>query len=77
MASDETQPGDNDIPRSVGAPALRALAGAGYTTLTQLATVTEEELLRLHGVGPRAVRQLRAALAELGLTFAAVPRASD
>ena len=50
-------------------PAHRALAHAGYTKLAQLAGVTEEEILRLHGVGPRSIRELRAALADAGLSF--------
>ncbi|SNT62596.1 hypothetical protein SAMN05216276_109216 [Streptosporangium subroseum] len=62
--------GDDDIPSSLGAPARRALAGAGYTTLTQVASMTEQQLLRLHGMGPKAIRQLRAALAERDLTLA-------
>jgi hypothetical protein len=37
--------------------------GAGITTLAQVAAVTDAELLAMHGVGPRAVRILREALA--------------
>jgi len=53
----------------VGAPATRALAGAGYTTLRQLAGAPRAELARLHGMGPKALRIIEAALAEhdLGL----------
>lgn len=51
-------------------PAQRALAGAGYLRLEQLAEVGEAEVSRLHGVGPKAVAQLRRALAERGLSFA-------
>jgi hypothetical protein len=47
------------IPDRVGAPARRAFAAAGYTTLEQLLAVDEKELLALHGVGPRAIRILR------------------
>lgn len=53
-----------------GAPALRALLGAGYTELSQLTSVSEKELAKLHGMGPKALRILREALAERGLTFA-------
>ncbi|HEY9371642.1 DNA-binding protein [Streptomyces sp.] len=56
-----------DLPRGIGAPATRALAAAGYTRLDQLADVPEQELLALHGFGPRALRILREALAERGL----------
>ena len=38
-------------------------------TLGQLATCTEAELLKLHGVGPNALAKLRSALAERGLSF--------
>jgi hypothetical protein len=57
-----------DLPR-IGAPALRALAGAGYTELGQLAGVSEAELSRLHGMGPKALRLLREALAARGLSL--------
>jgi hypothetical protein len=60
----------NDIPATIGAPAHRALATAGYTHLAQLIAVSEAELLRLHGVGPKAIRLLREALTAQGLTFA-------
>jgi hypothetical protein len=58
-----------DLP-DVGGPAHRALTAAGYTSLQQLTDVSEKELGRLHGVGPKAVRLLRAALEAEGLTFA-------
>jgi len=63
-----TQPG-SDLPASIGRPATRALAIAGLTTLDQVATRTRAELLALHGVGPRAVRILAAALAEKGMSL--------
>ena len=52
---------DHDLPSAIGGPATRALLLAGITTLTQVAERTDEELLTLHGVGPRAVEHLRAA----------------
>jgi hypothetical protein len=51
----------------LGAPATRALRAAGLTTLEAVATVPEQELATLHGVGPIALRKLREALAEHGL----------
>jgi predicted flap endonuclease-1-like 5' DNA nuclease len=57
------------LPRGIGAPATRALAAAGYTRLSRLAGVSEEELKALHGVGPKALRVLREALAEHGLSL--------
>ena len=54
----------------VGAPAARALAGAGYVRLEQFTDVTEAQLARLHGVGPLAINRIRDALAGNGLGFA-------
>lgn len=61
---------DSDLPK-LAAPARRALAGAGYTSLDQLAGVCESELERLHGIGPTAIAAVREALAERGLSFRA------
>jgi hypothetical protein len=60
-----------EFPPGIGAPARRALDNAGYTHLEQLTTVTETELARLHGMGPKALGRLREALAAAGLSFAA------
>jgi hypothetical protein len=59
-----------DLPTALAAPARRALAGAGYTSLAHLSTASEAELLKLHGMGPKALGQLREALAARGLAFA-------
>lgn len=59
---------DNDFPK-LSQPAHRALAGAGYTRLEQLTHVTEAELLKLHGFGPKSIVELRAALAAKGWSF--------
>ncbi len=59
----EPAPSPVPLPRAIGAPATRALAAAGVTTLDDLRGTDLDELLRLHGVGPRAVRILREALA--------------
>lgn len=61
---------ESDLPTTIGRPARRALALAGYTWLEQLTAASETELLKLHGVGPKAIRLLRAALAERGSSFA-------
>jgi len=68
----QANPGDpqtSDLPK-IGQPAWRALTGAGYWRLEQLAGVSAAELLRLHGMGPKALGILRAALAERGLSLA-------
>jgi DNA-directed RNA polymerase alpha subunit len=56
-------------PKGTGNPASSALEHAGYRTLDDLTRLTEKDLLALHGVGPKAVGVLRAALAERGLAF--------
>jgi DNA-directed RNA polymerase alpha subunit len=61
---------DNSWPAGVSKPAERALAGAGYTRLEQLAKARESDLLKLHGMGPKAMDALKKALAEKGLSFA-------
>jgi hypothetical protein len=60
----------NDLPSGLSHPARRALVGAGYQRLEQLTCVTEVELKQLHGVGPKALEQLRRALTVRGLSFA-------
>ncbi|MBP8242260.1 MAG: hypothetical protein KAX36_07770 [Thermoflexales bacterium] len=72
MAPPKPKESDSTIPAGIGKPALRALTAAGYTRLDQLAKVKEDDLLKLHGVGPKAIRVLRAALEDLGLTFAQI-----
>lgn len=70
-AADAATPGGvGDLPKAIGAPATRALAGAGITTLAQVAGLTEAELLAMHGVGPKAVRVLGEALRADGRSFA-------
>jgi hypothetical protein len=64
-----TKAGD-ELPAKLAAPARRALLQAGYTRLEQLSKLTETELLQLHGMGPKAIGQLREALAAVGKSFA-------
>lgn len=45
------------------------IAGAGYTTVEQLADVSEARIKELHGIGPSALEVLRQALANQGLSF--------
>ncbi len=67
----ETQPDPNksDFPAKLAKPAQRALNGAGYHELEQLAQVSEREIAQLHGMGPKAREQLRRALNDKGLSF--------
>jgi aryl-alcohol dehydrogenase-like predicted oxidoreductase len=59
----------SDLPK-LAAPAQRALAGAGISTLAQASKFSLAELKKLHGIGPNAIEQLRQALAAQGLVFA-------
>jgi hypothetical protein len=47
-------PVPDELPR-LGAPATRALAGSGITRLSQLTDHRAVDLLKLHGMGPRAI----------------------
>ena len=53
----------------LAAPARRALAGAGISTLQQLATKTERDIATLHGIGPNALAVLKRELTSSGLSF--------
>ncbi|MEU4766013.1 hypothetical protein AB0H12_22410 [Actinosynnema sp. NPDC023794] len=62
-AAETAEPGEvGDLPEGIGRPATRALTAIGVTTLAQVARLSDAELLAVHGVGPKAVRVLRAAL---------------
>jgi hypothetical protein len=58
----------DELPRT-GAPATRALTSVGITRLSQLTDHRAQELLKLYGMGPRAIKILRQALADRGLSF--------
>ncbi len=60
---------DSDLPAGLSQPALRALYGAGYLRLEQLAEAREGEISQLHGIGPHALNLLRRLRAEKGLSF--------
>jgi hypothetical protein len=68
--TDSAQQHDSDLPVGLSKPALRALASAGYSRVEQFTHVTEADLLRLHGMGPKAIELLRQALAAKGLSLA-------
>lgn len=50
---------------AIGGPATRALAAIGVTRASQLAAYSEQDLLALHGVGPKAIRLI----AEAGIAL--------
>lgn len=51
-------------PKGVAKPAIRALHAAGYTQLEQLQKVDLSTLKHLHGMGPKALVAIEAALKE-------------
>lgn len=53
----------------LSAPARRALENNGITTLQELSTYSEKEILKLHGMGPASLPKLRSALNEEDLQF--------
>ena len=58
-----------DLPTGIAKPAIRALHGAGIFTLEQLAEHAEMEIMKLHGMGPKAMERIRLSLSEKGLSF--------
>ncbi len=70
MTSSKIDPTVYGFPRSLSQPAVRALLEANITTLEQVAATGARNIVKLHGVGPKAIPMLRQALAERGLSFA-------
>ena len=70
MTRASPDPDFGDLPRAIGNPARRAFATIGLTRLEQFAGRSEAELARLHGVGPKALRVIREALAARGASLA-------
>jgi hypothetical protein len=66
---ESTHPNQSAFPRGISGPALRALHGAGVRSMSDLTRWTEADLAALHGMGPKALELLRAALAASGRTF--------
>jgi len=58
-----------DLPDAIGKTAARELAAHGITSLALVAARSPQELLAIHGVGPKAIRILGDALRERGLAF--------
>ncbi|MFC3891826.1 hypothetical protein ACFOWZ_10070 [Lentzea rhizosphaerae] len=61
----------SEFPRTIGKVATRELTAHGYTTFDSLTKVSAKELLKIHGVGPKAIRILGEELAARGKTYAA------
>ena len=69
MKREDSSQHGSGFPIKLAAPAMRALANAGYTRLEQLALVSEEDVKKLHGIGPNALKLLSQALHDKGLSF--------
>ena len=59
----------SDLPTELAKPARRALDGAGFVKLEQFIELSEVEVLKLHGMGPKALEKIRLALNDRGLSF--------
>jgi deazaflavin-dependent oxidoreductase (nitroreductase family) len=60
----------SDLPAGLGQPARRALSAAGYTHLDQFTKLKESDLLKLHGLGPKAIELIRSTLQARGQSLA-------
>jgi hypothetical protein len=70
MKDAQEKQGESGTPLpKIGAPAMRALASIGVTTVEGLAAYAEKDVLALHGFGPRAIRILTPVMADLGVRF--------
>ncbi|WP_408897398.1 hypothetical protein ACJ5H2_21080 [Nocardioides sp. R1-1] len=58
------------LPRTIGAPATRALREVDVHTLEAVSGWRRADLAALHGVGPIALDRLERAMAEIGLGYA-------
>ncbi len=63
-------PSATELTPRIGTVGRRELALHGYTRYEQLPAVTASALLRVHGVGPKAIRILAEELEAQGLAFA-------
>lgn len=61
-------PKSTSLPK-LAAPAQRALQSAGISSLEQLTSMSEAELMQLHGMGKNALHILREALIANGMQF--------
>lgn len=65
----KAQKSKDDFMNELSAPARRALVNNGIKSLNDLSRYTEEEILKLHGMGPFSIPKLKAALKKSGLKF--------
>ncbi|MBC7841645.1 MAG: DNA-binding protein [Gemmatimonadaceae bacterium] len=66
---ESTHPNAAAFPAGLSGSALRALSAARITSVAQLARWTLADLSELHGMGPKALAALQAALTASGSRF--------
>jgi len=59
----------NDLLSELGAPARRALENNAINSLEKLATFSENEVLKFHGMGKSSIPKLKKMLEEVDLNF--------
>lgn len=64
-----THPNQDAFPKGMSGPSLRALANAGIRSMGDVARWREADLAQLHGMGPKALGILQAALEARGKRF--------
>ncbi|MBL8933987.1 MAG: DNA-binding protein [Archangium sp.] len=62
------------FPAGLSAPSLRALEAAGIRSLRDLAGWRAADLAKLHGLGPKGLAVLSAAMKRQGISFRAAPK---
>jgi predicted flap endonuclease-1-like 5' DNA nuclease len=61
---------ESEFPVALGEVARRELTVHGITRFEQLTSLTESDVLNIHGIGPKAVRILMEELDARGVQFA-------
>ena len=67
--TDTTHPNRDAFPKGLSGPARRALDRAGVRRVVDLSAWSRQELGALHGMGPKALTSLDAALAAMHRRF--------
>ena len=68
LCEQERKPSDGFL-SILAAPARRALVNKNITSLHELSTYSEAEILKLHGMGPSSLPKLRSVLKANNLSF--------
>ncbi|ADU29511.1 RNA polymerase alpha subunit C-terminal domain-containing protein [Evansella cellulosilytica] len=66
---DKEKKPDSGFLSKLSSPARNALIHEKIDTLPKLSKYTEKEILKIHGIGPASLPNLRASLKEAGLSF--------